>query len=62
MIKNRLKKCYNTGNLSNEDIYLMFMMYQYQHISSEKLSRKFGISTAQVREIIARHTNSGCCG
>lgn len=56
----------NTGrsmhNLSDEDIYHMLMMYQYQKTSSEKLARKFGITTAQVRDIIARRVNSGCCG
>ena len=49
-------------NLSDEDIYLMFILYQYQHMSSEKLARRFGITTAQVRDIIARRANSGCCG
>ncbi len=58
----RRNKCNTNVNLSDEDIYLMFMLHQYQHMNSEKLARRFGITTAQVRDIIARRANSGCCG
>lgn len=54
--------CSKKNKLSDEDVYLMFMLHQHQHVSSEKLARRFGITAAQVRDIIARRANSGCCG
>ncbi len=48
--------------ISDEDIYLMFMLHRHQRMSCEKIARKFGLSTGKVRDIIARRVNSGCCG
>jgi len=48
--------------LSDEDVYLMVMLYQYQKVSIDKLARKFGITTGQVRNIMSRRSVGGCCG
>lgn len=61
-INTQRNKCVNNYNLSDEDIYLMYMLHTYQRISSDKLASRFGITTSQVRDIIARRSNSGCCG
>lgn len=48
--------------LSDDDLYLIFMLHQNTHMSSEKIARRFGLTTGQVRRIVARSCHSGCCG
>lgn len=57
------RKC-GIGNygLSDEEIYHIYMLHEYQHIRSDKIARQFGLTTAQVQKIIARRVNSSCCG
>ena len=54
--------CKPIPGLSDEDTYLMIMLYQYQKVSIDKLARKFGLTSGQVRNIINRRAIGGCCG
>lgn len=54
--------CKSVPGLSDEDVYLMVMLYQYQKVSIDKLARKFGITSGQVRNIMSRRSVGGCCG
>ena len=54
--------CKPVPSLSDEDVYLMVMLYQYQKVSIDKLARKFGITSGQVRNIMNRRSVGGCCG
>jgi hypothetical protein len=54
--------CKPVPGLSNDDIYMMVMLYQYQKVSIDKLARRFGITSGQVRNIISRRSIGGCCG
>ncbi len=54
--------CIPVPGLSDEDVYLMVMLFQYQKVSIDKLVRKFGITSGQVRNIINRRSVGGCCG
>lgn len=48
--------------LSDEDIYMIMMLYQNQRMSSRAIAQKFGITTARVRDIVARRAGGSCCG
>jgi len=48
--------------LSDEQIYTIIMLHRYQRMHVNKIGRRFGISTAQVRKLISRRTKSECCG
>jgi transposase len=50
------------GKLTDDDVYLMMMLHRYQRKSCEQLARKFGISRAQVYDLLARRQVGGCCG
>ena len=50
------------NGLSDEDIYLMFMLHRYQRKSCDQLARRFGISRARVYDLLARRQVGGCCG
>jgi hypothetical protein len=50
------------GNLTDEDVYKMVMLQRYQRKSHEQLARQFGITRAQVYDLIARRQVGGCCG
>lgn len=52
----------STRSLSDEDIYMIVMLHQNQRMSSRDIARKFGITTARVRDIVARRTGGSCCG
>ena len=49
-------------NLTDEDVYKMVMLHRYQRKSHEQLARQFGITRAQVYDLIARRQVGGCCG
>ncbi len=48
--------------LSDEDTYMIMMLHQNQRMSSRDIARKFGITTARVRDIVARRSGGSCCG
>ena len=51
-----------TKELTDEDIYLMVCLHRYQRKSCEQIARQFGVSQGKVKDLIARRSNSGCCG
>lgn len=61
---NRQEKNRNTASvrLTDDDVYMIMMLHQNQNMSSRDIARKFGISTARVRDIVARRAGGSCCG
>ena len=52
----------NKSAVNDDEIYMMVMLYTYQHKSLEHLARKFKISTSVAKEIIIRSRFGGACG
>ncbi|MCP4982864.1 MAG: helix-turn-helix domain-containing protein [Gammaproteobacteria bacterium] len=50
------------GNLTDENLYKMMMLFKYQHKSCAQLARQFGITRAQAYDLIARRQVGGCSG
>ena len=52
----------NTAPASDDEIYMMVMLYTYQHKSLDYLARKFNVSYFDAKEIIIRNRFGGACG
>ena len=52
----------NTSPVSDDEIYMMVMLYTYQHKSLDYLARKFNVSYFDAKEIIIRSRFGGTCG
>ncbi len=52
----------NRSLVNEDDIYIMVMLYTYQHKSLDHLARKFKVSTSVAKEIIIRSRFGGACG
>jgi hypothetical protein len=52
----------NKSPVNDDEIYMMVMLYTYQHKSLEHLARKFKVSPSVVKEIIIRSRFGGACG
>ena len=52
----------NSAPVSDYEIYMMVMLYIYQHKSLDYLARKFNVSSAATKEIIIRSRFGGACG
>ena len=52
----------NRSLVNDDEIYMMVMLYNYQHKSLEQLARKFKVSTSLAKEIIIRSRFGGACG
>ena len=53
----------NSSSLvSDDEIYMMVMLYTYQHKSLDYLARKFNVSSSVAKEIIIRSRFGGACG
>ena len=52
----------NKSAVNDDEIYMMVMLYTYQHKSLEHLARKFKVSTSVAKEIIIRSRFGGACG
>lgn len=50
------------GKLTDDDIYMIMMLYQNQNMSSRDIAKRFNITTARVRDIVAGRTGGSCCG
>ena len=48
--------------VSDDEIYMMAMLYTYQHKSLDYLARKFNVSSSVAKEIIIRSRFGGACG
>ena len=48
--------------VSDDEIYMMVMLYAYQNKSLDYLARKFNISYFDAKEIIIRSRFGGACG
>ena len=53
----------NNGQpVTDDEIYMMVMLYTYQHKSIDFLARKFNVSSPVAKEIIIRSRFGGACG
>ena len=52
----------NNSAVNDDEIYMMVMLYTYQHKSLEYLARKFKVSPSVAKEIIIRSRFGGACG
>tara|TARA_B100001142_G_C14023130_1_gene535148 strand:- start:155 stop:346 length:192 start_codon:yes stop_codon:yes gene_type:complete len=52
----------NKSPVNDDEIYMMVMLYTYQHKSLEQLARQFKVSTSVAKEIIIRSRFGGACG
>ena len=52
----------NSLLVSDDEIYMMVMLYTYQHKSIDFLARKFNVSAPVAKEIIIRSRFGGACG
>jgi len=52
----------NKSPVNDDEIYMMVMIYTYQHKSLEYLARKFNNSSSVAKEIIFRSRFGGTCG
>ena len=48
--------------ITHDDVYLMVMLHSYQRQSCERIARRFGLTRAQVYDLLARRQVGGCCG
>ena len=51
-----------SAHVSDDEIYMMVMLYTYQNKSLDYLARKFNINYFDVKEIIIRSRFGGACG
>jgi len=61
----RGQKTFNHSNgitVTDDEIYMMVMLYTYQYKSIDYLSRKFNVSRSVAKEIIIRSRFGGACG
>ena len=52
----------DTALVSDDEIYMMVMLYTYQHKSLDYLARKFNVNYFDAKEIIIRSRFGGACG
>ena len=52
----------NNSPVKDDEIYMMVMLYTYQHKSLKYLARKFKVSPSVAKEIIIRSRFGGACG
>ncbi len=52
----------NNSPVNDDEIYMMVMLYTYQHKSLEHLARKFKVSPSVAKEIVIRSRFGGACG
>tara|TARA_B100000795_G_scaffold226996_1_gene183191 strand:- start:227 stop:418 length:192 start_codon:yes stop_codon:yes gene_type:complete len=55
------KHC-NKLPVTDEEVYMMVMLYTYKHKSIDYLARKFNVSSPVAKEIIIRSRFGGACG
>jgi hypothetical protein len=52
----------NNKLVSDDDVYMMVMLYTYQHKSLDYLAREFNVSYPVAKEIIIHSRFGGDCG
>jgi len=60
--KKSFKHNNNSAVVSDDETYMMVMLYTYQHKSLDYLARKFNVSSSTAKEIIIRSRFGGACG
>jgi hypothetical protein len=64
MVRGQKSFKYSDNNtlVRDEDVYMMVMLYTYQHKNLDYLARKFNVSYPVAKEIIIRSRCGGACG
>jgi len=52
----------NSLPVTDDEIYMMVMLYTYQHKSLNYIARKFNVNFSVAKEIIIRSRFGGACG
>ncbi len=52
----------NSSYVSDDDVYMMVMLYTYQHKNLDYLACKFNVSYPVSKKIIIRSRCGGSCG
>jgi hypothetical protein len=52
----------SSSPVSDDEIYMIVMLYTNQHKSLDYLARKFNVSSSVAKEIIIRSRFGGACG
>ena len=52
----------SSSPVSDDEIYMMVMLYTYQYKSLDYLARKFKVSSSVAKEIIICNRFGGACG
>ena len=52
----------NKSPVNDDEVYMMVMLYTYQHKSLDFLARNFNVSASVANEIIIRSRFGGTCG
>jgi hypothetical protein len=52
----------NSAAVTDDETYMIVMLYTYQHKSLDYLARKFNVSSSTAKEIIIRSRFGGACG
>lgn len=58
----RYKRKDNGRPITDEDVYTMVMLYQYQRKSVNDIARRFAIDPVEARVLIGKRTCGSCCG
>ena len=58
----RYRRKDNGRLLTDEDIYTMVMMYQYQNLSPRDIARRYALDPVEARILIGRRICGSCCG
>ena len=58
----RYRRRDNGSLLTDEDVYTMVMLYQYQHKSVRDIAKRFAIDPIEARILIGKRTCGSCCG
>ncbi len=48
--------------ITDEEIYTMVMLYQYQHRSIRDIAQRFAIDPVEARILIGKRISGSCCG
>jgi len=60
--KKKFRKTGTNTFVTDEETYLMVMLFQHQHKSIDSLARQFNISRSDAKEIIIRSRVGCACG
>ena len=58
----RYRRRDNGREVTDEDVYTMIMLHQYQRKTVGEIARRFSIDPIEARVLIGKRTGGSCCG